>query len=239
MHDYLTERGLRSDSAISLVMPLGTPIPPSPPASQALLTAFAERGIGWHPDRLVDKLDPDRKVAVLSDGTEMPYDLFLGVPRHTVPPVVEESGLAVDGWVPVNSLTLETEFPDVYAVGDVASVGTPKAGVFVKIIGLSVDPVDNHAEWAADIEETQGQALNYPVIGDGDFHASKLYGMLPAATAGDPEQRTPADNQTVRNVFVIGPDKKIKLILVYPMTTGCLHFGESERERSFDREPAR
>jgi thioredoxin-dependent peroxiredoxin len=90
----------------------------------------------------------------------------------------------------------------------------------VKIIGLSVDPVDNHAAWAADIEETQGQALNYPLIGDGDFSVSKLYGMLPAATAGDPGQRTPADNQTVRNVFVIGPDKKIKLILAYPMTTG-------------------
>ena len=90
----------------------------------------------------------------------------------------------------------------------------------VKIIGLSVDPVDNHAEWSADIEQTQGHALNYPLIGDGDFHVSKLYGMLPAATSGDPGQRTPADNQTVRNVFVIGPDKKIKLILVYPMTTG-------------------
>ena len=128
LHDYLTERGLRSD--ISLVMPLGTPIPPSPPASQALLAAFSDRGIAWHPDRLVDKLDPDRKVAVLSDGTKMPYDLFLGVPRHKVPPVVEESGMAVDGWVPVNPLTLETEFPDVYAVGDVTSVGTPKAGVF-------------------------------------------------------------------------------------------------------------
>ena len=130
MHDYLTERGLRGGSAISLVMPLGAPIPPSPPASRALLTAFAERGIAWHPDRLIDRLDPARKVAVLSDGTQMPYDLFLGVPRHTVPPVVQESGLAVDGWVPVNPLTLETEFPDVYAVGDVTSVGTPKAGVF-------------------------------------------------------------------------------------------------------------
>ena len=90
----------------------------------------------------------------------------------------------------------------------------------VKIIGLSADPVGHHAEWARDIEQTQGQALNYPLIGDGDFRVSKLYGMLPAATAGDPGQRTPADNQTVRNVFVIGPDKKIKLILVYPMTTG-------------------
>ena len=90
----------------------------------------------------------------------------------------------------------------------------------VKIIGLSVDPVDRHAGWAADIKETQGHAPNYPMIGDTDFNVSKLYGMLPAAVSGDPLKRTPADNQTVRNVFVIGPDKKVKLILVYPMTTG-------------------
>jgi thioredoxin-dependent peroxiredoxin len=90
----------------------------------------------------------------------------------------------------------------------------------VKIIGLSVDPVDNHAKWAADIEATQGQAPNYPMIGDSDFNVSKLYGMLPADTSGEATERTPADNQTVRNVFVIGPDKKIKLVLVYPMTTG-------------------
>jgi alkyl hydroperoxide reductase subunit AhpC len=90
----------------------------------------------------------------------------------------------------------------------------------VKIIGLSIDPLDRHAEWAKDIEETQGTAPNYPMIADTDFTVAKLYGMLPASTTGDPLQRTPADNQTVRNVFVIGPDKKIKLILVYPMTTG-------------------
>jgi alkyl hydroperoxide reductase subunit AhpC len=90
----------------------------------------------------------------------------------------------------------------------------------VKVIGLSVDPVDRHAEWARDIEETQGAAPNYPIIGDSDFNVSKQYGMLPAAVSGDAVERTPADNQTVRNVFVIGPDKKVKLILVYPMTTG-------------------
>jgi thioredoxin-dependent peroxiredoxin len=89
-----------------------------------------------------------------------------------------------------------------------------------KIIGLSVDSVDKHPAWAKDIEETQGTAPNYPIIGDDDFHISKLYDMLPADTSGDSGERTPADNQTVRNVFVIGPDKKIKLILVYPMTTG-------------------
>jgi thioredoxin-dependent peroxiredoxin len=90
----------------------------------------------------------------------------------------------------------------------------------VKIIGISVDPIDRHAAWAKDIEETQGAAPNYPLIGDGDYAVSKLYGMLPASTSGDPLARTPADNQTVRNVFVIGPDKSLKLILVYPMTTG-------------------
>jgi alkyl hydroperoxide reductase subunit AhpC len=90
----------------------------------------------------------------------------------------------------------------------------------VKIIGLSVDPLENHERWAQDIAETQGMAPNYPLIADADFAVSKLYGMLPASTSGDPTSRTPADNATVRNVFVIGPDKKIKLLLVYPMTTG-------------------
>jgi alkyl hydroperoxide reductase subunit AhpC len=90
----------------------------------------------------------------------------------------------------------------------------------VKVMGLSVDPVDSHSGWAQDIEETQGQAPNYPIIADADFKVSKLYGMLPNDVSGDPGDRTPADNQTVRNVFVIGPDKKVKLILVYPMTTG-------------------
>jgi len=89
-----------------------------------------------------------------------------------------------------------------------------------KIIGLSVDPTGRHEEWAKDIEETQGTAPNYPIIGDSNFEVAKLYGMLPADVSGDPLERTPADNQTVRNVFVIGPDKKIKLVLVYPMTTG-------------------
>jgi thioredoxin-dependent peroxiredoxin len=90
----------------------------------------------------------------------------------------------------------------------------------VKIIGLSVDSTGDHESWSKDIEETQGLAPNYPIIGDADFQVSKLYGMLPAATSGDPKERTPADNQTVRNVFVVGPDKKVKLVLVYPMTTG-------------------
>jgi sulfide:quinone oxidoreductase len=133
MHDFLTERGLRDQSTIALVMPLPVPIPPSPDASKALLTAFAERGIDWRPGTLVRALDPTRRVAMLGDdGEEMPYDLFLGVPTHRVPEVVAQSGLTVDGWIPVNPQTLETQFPDVYAVGDVTSVGTPKAGVFAE-----------------------------------------------------------------------------------------------------------
>jgi alkyl hydroperoxide reductase subunit AhpC len=89
-----------------------------------------------------------------------------------------------------------------------------------KIIGLSVDPVDSHSKWASDIQETQGYAPNYPMIGDSDLRISKLYGMLPASAGASSQGRTPADNQTVRNVFIIGPDKKVKLIIAYPMTTG-------------------
>jgi alkyl hydroperoxide reductase subunit AhpC len=90
----------------------------------------------------------------------------------------------------------------------------------VKIVGLSVDGAADHEAWARDIEETQGAAPNYPIIADADFTVSKLYGMLPAEASGEARERTPADNQTVRNVFVVGPDKKVKLVLVYPMTTG-------------------
>jgi sulfide:quinone oxidoreductase len=132
VHDLLTRRGLRDASEIDLVMPLGRPIPPSPVASEALLAAFEERGIAWHPERIVRSLDPARRVAVLADGDEMPFDLFLGVPVHRVPQAVAESGMCVDGWVPVDPLTLETAFPNVYAVGDVTSVGTPKAGVYAE-----------------------------------------------------------------------------------------------------------
>jgi sulfide:quinone oxidoreductase len=132
LHDFLTARGLRDASEIALVMPMGVPIPPSPDASTALLAAFAERGIAWHPESLITALDPDRKVAHIADGTELPFDLFLGVPVHRAPAVVAEAGLCVDGWIPVDSLTLETAFAGVYAVGDVTSVGTPKAGVFAE-----------------------------------------------------------------------------------------------------------
>jgi sulfide:quinone oxidoreductase len=132
LHDYLTERGCRAASEISVVMPFGAPVPPSPDTSRALLAAFEERGIRFVKDSLVRALDPARKVAIFADETEMPYDLFLGVPVHRVPRVVAESGLAADGWVPVDRNTLQTRYPGVYAVGDVTSVGTAKAGVFAE-----------------------------------------------------------------------------------------------------------
>ncbi|MFM8370054.1 MAG: NAD(P)/FAD-dependent oxidoreductase [Chloroflexota bacterium] len=131
-HDYLVERGIRSDCKISLVMPFGIPIPPSPDTSKALIKAFSERGIAFVPNRLVRSLDTSRRVAVLDDGSEMPYDLFLGIPKHRVPQVVADSGLTEDGWIPVDTKTLKTKFENVFAIGDVNSVGTPKAGVFAE-----------------------------------------------------------------------------------------------------------
>jgi sulfide:quinone oxidoreductase len=134
LHDYLVSRGRRAATEITVVMPFGAPIPPSPEASQAILAGFAERGIRFVKDNLVQALDPARKVAILTDGAELPYALFLGIPVHRVPQVVVDSGLAADpyNWVPVNKKTLETNFPGVYAIGDVNGVGTPKAGVFAE-----------------------------------------------------------------------------------------------------------
>lgn len=132
MHDYLTGRGLRDKSEIAVVMPMPAPVPPVPAASDALLAAFSERGIEWHAERVIARLDPDAHTVAFADGSTMPYDLFLGVPTHVVPPVVAAAGMTVDGWVPVDPLTLQTTYPDVFAIGDVTSVGTPKAGVFAE-----------------------------------------------------------------------------------------------------------
>lgn len=132
LHDYLVKRGVRGQCDITMVLPLGSPVPPSPETSRALLAAFAERNVTFMPGRRIASLDPARRVSVLDDGTELPYDLFLGVPKHRAPAVVEASGLAENGWVPVNPKTLETRFPRVYAVGDLANTGTPKAGVFAE-----------------------------------------------------------------------------------------------------------
>jgi sulfide:quinone oxidoreductase len=132
LHDELTARGVRDACQISFVIPLGTPVPPSPETSAALVQAFAERDIALLAGRRVSALDPGRSVALLDDGAELPFDLFLGVPRHRAPDVVIASGMTEDDYVPVDSATLETRFPDVYAVGDVATAGVPKAGVFAE-----------------------------------------------------------------------------------------------------------
>jgi sulfide:quinone oxidoreductase len=132
MHDYLTDRGVRSACEITLILPLETPIPPSPETSRALLAAFAERNIRFVADREVSSIDAQRRVAILDDGREFAYGLFLGVPAHRAPKVLEESGMTEDGYVPVKPRTLETRFPNVYAIGDCARQGTPKAGNFAE-----------------------------------------------------------------------------------------------------------
>ena len=132
LHDYLTQRGLRQASEISVVLPLGSPVPPSPETSAALIAAFEERNIKFIPNRRVVSVDTSRSVAKLDDGAEMPFEFFLGVPKHRVPTVVQESGMAEDDWIPVAPRTLETKFSNVYAVGDCANTGTPKAGVFAE-----------------------------------------------------------------------------------------------------------
>jgi sulfide:quinone oxidoreductase len=132
LHDDLVARGVRDDCKISVVMPFQRLVPPSPETSAALLDAFVERGIAFIPERRVSSIDPARSVAVLDDATEMPFDLFLGVPKHRAPNVVIESDLAVDGYIPVDHATLATQIAGVYAVGDVTTVGVPKAGVFAE-----------------------------------------------------------------------------------------------------------
>lgn len=132
VHDHLVKRGLREQSEVSLAIDFPRPIPPSPDASEALLEAFAERDIKWLKQTGIAAVDADRKVATTTSGDEIEYDLFLGVPHHRAPQVVLDSGMAPEGWVPVDALTLETPYPGVYAVGDVAAVGTPRAGVFAE-----------------------------------------------------------------------------------------------------------
>jgi sulfide:quinone oxidoreductase len=132
LHDELTARGVRDACQISFVIPLGAPVPPSPETSAALVEAFAERDIALITGRRVAALDGERGVVVLEDGSDLPFDLFLGVPKHRAPEVVIASGMTEDDYVPVDSATLQTRFPGVYAVGDVATAGVPKAGVFAE-----------------------------------------------------------------------------------------------------------
>lgn len=132
MHDHLTRRKVRDACTISLIMPFDMPIPPSPESSEGLMHEFKQRGIRYIPEQLVRALDPARHVVILDDDSELPYDLFLGVPKHCAPKVVVDAGLTEDGWIPVYRATLKTRFPGIYAIGDVTSVGTAKAGDFAE-----------------------------------------------------------------------------------------------------------
>jgi sulfide:quinone oxidoreductase len=193
MHDFLTDRGVRDASSISLVMPLPVPIPPSPDASAALLAAFEERGIDWHPQTLVQGLDPARRVAMLSDGAEMPYDLFLGVPVHRAPEVVAQSGMTVDGWIPVNPMTLETQFPGVYAVGDVTSVGTPKAGVFAEgQAAVVAGGISAAVRSAGDAAQYDGRGMCYIEFGHNQVAKVDVTFVAGQAPHGNLEGPSPA-----------------------------------------------
>ena len=168
MHDYLLKRGIRNDCEISLVMPFGLPIPPSPDTSKALLAEFAERNIRFIPKKLVRSIDAANHVAVLDDGTEMPFELFLGIPKHRVPAVVEQSGMTVNGWIPVDKTNLKTKFPNVYAIGDVNSVGTPKAGVFAEgAAKVAAETIIAEFESGEQPEAYKGNGICYIEFGEG------------------------------------------------------------------------
>jgi sulfide:quinone oxidoreductase len=199
LHDYLSKRGARGVCEISFVLPLGSPVPPSPDTSRALEAAFAKRDIRFVPGRRVSSLDSVRHVAVLDDGSEMPYDLFLGVPRHRAPEVVIESGMTEDGYVPVNPKTLETRFPGVYAVGDVATVGAPKAGVFAegeaRVVAASLIARIRGTEQPGAYD---GRGICYIEFGAGRVgrvEVDFLSGPKPTGSFGEPSDALAAEKQ--------------------------------------------
>lgn len=199
MHDLLTERGLRDSSEIGLVMPLGAPVPPAPQASAAILAAFGERGIDWYPNTVIRHLDPERKVVVAADGRELGFDLFLGVPQHRVPEVVAESGMCVDGWIPVDPYTLETSYPGVYAVGDVTSVGTPKAGVFAEgQADIVADALIAQARGGRAATTYDGTGICYVEFGTGTVgrvEVTFLPGQAPRGSFGEPSELFARDKE--------------------------------------------
>jgi sulfide:quinone oxidoreductase len=199
LHDYLSDRGLREQCEISLVIPFGTPVPPSPDTSAALLAAFAERDIAFHAGRRVSSLDPARSIAVLDDGTELPYDLFLGVPQHRAPDVVLESGMAADGYVPVDPRTLETRFPGVYAVGDVATLGVPKAGVFsegaARVVAASLVAQLRGGEQPAAFDGRGSCYIEFGAGRVGRVDIDFLSGPKPTGTFQEPSGKLVAEKQ--------------------------------------------
>lgn len=212
VHDLLEQRGLLDVSSVELVLPLPVPIPPSPQASATILETFADRGIAFRGGTLVNALDPDRKVALLSDGAELPYDLFLGVPVHRAPSVVVEAGLTEDGWIPVDALTLETRYPDVYAVGDVTSVGTPKAGVFAEGQADVVASAIIARVRGGDAAEYDGHGICYMEFGHEQIAMVDVYFQKGVTPHGD----------------LVGPSTDLM--------ANKSHFGTSRVQRWFGRE---
>jgi sulfide:quinone oxidoreductase len=212
LHDYLLKRGVREACEITFVLPLGNPVPPSPDTSRALEAAFAERDIRFVPGRRVSAVDSARGVAVLDDASELPYDLFLGVPKHRAPDVVIESGMTEDGFVPVSSSTLKTRFPGVYAIGDVTTAGVPKAGVFAegaaRVVAASLIASIRGGEQPPPYD---GIGICYIEFGAGRIgrvEVDFLSGPKPTGTFGAPSAALAADKQ---------------------------HFGSSRRARWFGR----
>ena len=212
LHDYLSAQGVRDKCQISFVIPFGSPVPPSPDTSRALVDAFTERGIEFVPDRRVSSLDPARRLAVLDDGTEMPYDLFLGVPKHRAPDVVVASGMTEDGYVPVSPETLETRFPGVYAIGDVAILGVPKAGVFAegaaRVVAASLIAGLRGSERPAAYDGRGSCYIEFGAGRVGRVDVDFLSGPKPTGTYHEPSAALVAEKH---------------------------HFGSSRRVRWFDR----
>jgi len=200
LHDYLSERGLRQNSTISFVIPFKTPVPPSPETSAALVVAFAERDIAFMPTKRVVSIDAKAKTAALDDGTALPYDLFFGVPKHRVPQVVIGSGMSENGWIPVDPRTLKTKYPGVYAVGDGAATGTPKAGVFAEGAAAAVaDAIIAEVRGAGEASLYSGAGSCYIEFGAGrigrvdvDFFS----GPSPTGTYYAPSTTLRADKET-------------------------------------------
>ena len=194
LHDLLERNGVRADTSISVYSPLPSPIPISPDSSAAILEGCAARGIEFFPQSMITSLDPAARTAATADGRTVPYDLFLGIPRHVAPPVVVESGLAVDGWIPVDPATFATSFPDVYAVGDVTSAPVPRAGVFAEGEARTVGDVLLERLGNGPVAPPyQGVASCYLEMGDGTVakvDVNFLGGPAPTGTFNPPSVET-------------------------------------------------
>jgi sulfide:quinone oxidoreductase len=199
LHDHLVERGIRGRTDIRVIGPMAAPVPITKEVSQSILDALEERGIEYVPNQLVTELDTRNKLARLESGGSVPYDLFVGIPVHRVPEVVAQSGLAVDGWVPVHTENLTTRFPDVYAVGDVAGTPVAKAGVFAEAAaGVVADDIAARLHGAEPEGRYEGAGSCYIEFGDGmvgKVEANFLGGPKPTAQLIGPTRELAAEKE--------------------------------------------